>query len=510
MAGNRFLFFHLILWLPLGAWAADSPLSTPNPRVLRLDEIARPSAPLSFRVRVEPWVEFWLTSPLRRPFEAIRRSEEMGRVEREFGSAGAGIFRLLAAPGITQGAFASWPSRMIRGVTQPVWMAGVASDTGADMNAVVARFLEWCEMKPDRIIQSEYRGFDILTLPFPQRHLHLTMDAQHIILSPDLPMLQEYLRGYPEEPPKPDWPEKDAILVWNPNALLEGGAAVPKNRWSGLRSWGIDRVEISARTFQSGLEILVTLLMDHALEEEVEGNPVDLDLLASVPRGSDLVLVGGGIPNATRFADSSVAGWDRFARLLGEPFAFGVGVPDATGQTPQGLKIGGVFKKPPAPAAPVPVESEESLFPGEVSRDRWSWGGLSLNIASREDWVQVSNTQDIYGVEWRGPSLEDLEPWKDTPPIVAGSLSSKVLLRPINSLVRTDPNRDDRFDFLLPFVRSMAGPVHLSVHLTPRGPQLRVSSPSSVSPFLFFVSALLALDHLDLEDPSGFVRMWSN
>jgi hypothetical protein len=434
----------------------------------------------------------------------------MKRVEKEFGSAGAGIFRLLAAPGITQGAFASWPSRKIRGVLQPVWMAGVASDTGANMNAVAAQFLEWCEMKPDRIMRSEFQGFDILTLPFPQRQLHLTVDAQHIVLSPDLTILQEYLRGFPEELPKPDWPEKDAVLVWNPGSQPEGGSTAARSMKEGLRRWGIDRVEVSARTFQSGLEILVTLLMEHALDEEVKGNPVDLDLLASVPRGSDFVLLGGGIPDATRFAGAPEPGWDRFARLLGEPFAFGIGIPDASGQAPGELKIGGVFRKPSAATAQVPAASEESLFPGEISLDRWSWGGLSLDIASRENWVQVSNTQDLYGAEWRGPSLEDLEPWKDTPPIVAGSLSPKVLLRPIDSMVRTDPKRDDRFDFLLPFLRSMAGPVHLSVHLTPRGPQLRVSSPSSVSPFLFFVSVPIAFDHLEAEDPAGFVRMWSN
>jgi len=515
MAGRYSFHFSVLLLLLLPATASFPVSPSSSTSEIRLGHLSYPYAPFSLRARIEPWADLWLTSPLRKRLEGLKKTASMKELEGEFGPAAAALFRLLAHPAVSQVAFASWPSYEVLGVKRPVWMVGFGSDTGFDMGELKRLFLEWSGMTADRIQPRVLRGLEILTLPFTAKHLHLVSDPNHLLFASNLELLQDYLTNTPEDRDGPDWPGEDVLLSWVPIPRPGFDSPAREALKSGLIRWGVTRVEVRAAALHPGLELQLAFLLRDPMPGTMELFPIDPRLLASVPQKSDLLLLGGGIRPSTPSAEGGEPAWQRLASLFSRPFALGVGLGEPV-QSSEGvpLFVGGLFREGPdrpttegANAGQGDIKGGGAVPPSPVSEDRWKWGDLDLEVYSQDDWVHFTNTRDLVGAGWEKVAKDNLLHPGGRLPLVVGDLSPAIVARSIDAVIR-DRKGEGEFDFLWPLVRESLASTEIFLQLTENGPEVTIRSPSAWSPLSFIGALAVILDHYDPEHPEKLLHLW--
>jgi hypothetical protein len=493
----RFIWlgWHLpVITLILAAVPASAAirLSQPQSASGEIDLGRIPDSHTSVYLRIRPsvWTQFINHPQSGRSTRSQPSSQILKRISSSMDSSMASILGLCFVPVVNEFLVAKWPSRHSWDIEQPVWMIGLAL---ADHGAVdfLANDMIASSSSPQGLLSTrKLRGFPLTSLSLPGRQLHFLKGERHLLISPNLFLIQGYLESLDSPPEPPSMTQPDALIGWRLTA------AAPENKQTLEEApnpiyaqMGIDRIEFSVQNLPIGLEVRIKAKTLVPSTGKPFLRPLNLDLLDSIPSDSDLVIAGGGLD----LLQATPGGEDTVDR----PFAVGVSVPEGRNTSPRLWKVGGAVERRVAVAnAPDPVSAELSERLGGLLDDLGQLG-KDLNSLVVEDRI-------VFGEPAGGaPPPEESQQLKDhfaelaRDAILAGVISPELLILPLrwDALLGGGDEKESQPWLQIDWRKEMA-PIEFSLNRPGDGYEIRFISSSPAS-YVMLLADLLFLLHID-------------
>ncbi len=454
-------------------------LSQPQSASGEIDLGLIPDSRTSVFLRVRPgiWTQFLATSPPTSPAGNQISSQILDHISSSMDSSMASIFQLCFAPAVDEFLVAKWPSRYSWEVEQTVWMIGLALKDHAAVDPLVNTMIASCSPGQGLVNERKLRGYPLTSLILPGQQLHLLKGDHHLLISPNMFLIQGYLESLDSPPEPPSMVHPDALIGWRPDNKTP-------NHFLARR--GIDRFEISVQSLPVGLEIRLAAKSFLPSARRSPFRPLNPDLLDSIPTDADLVVAGGGLDLLSGGTDGTDS--------VDQPYAFGVEIPEGKGNSPRSWNVGGAVERPVAVAtSPAPVSQEISDRLGCLLNDLGPLGKDMQRLVIEDRIVFGAAAQGSPpGPEPQGLKEHFAELAKDA--ILAGVVSPDFLVLPLYwEVMLTGESGKNQEPWLHPDWRKEVAPLEFSINHPRDGFEIRLlsSSPASyvilLADFFFFL-----------------------
>ncbi len=456
------------------------------------------------RVRPAAWNQFLVNSARGSLTQNPPSIAILEYLSRSMDFAMAAIFRICFAPVVDEFLVAKWPSRHTWDVEQPVWMFGLELMDHKAVDLLANDMIASCSPSRGMVSERRLRGFPLTSLILPGRQIHLLKGERHLLISPNLFLIQGYLESLDIPPEPPSAHQPDAIIGWRPEvASPERGRRPGDTPEHFFRRIGIERIEISLQKLPMGLEVRFKAKNLIPWAGESPFRPINPDLLDSIPLNPDLVVVGGGL-DLIKEMQVDPGTVDR-------PFAVGVKVPEGKGNQPTLWKVGGAVERKVAVAnAPAPVSEELSQRLGGLL-DNLGQLGEDLNSRVVEDRILFGDTPKESSPPPDAEQLKEhfTELARET--ILAGLISPDLLLIPLRwDVLLAGENDEDDMDWLQMNWDKEIAPIEFSLNRPRDGYEIRLISASPIS-YMMLLADLLFFLQLDYAGEwESLVSLWRN
>jgi hypothetical protein len=442
------------------------------------------------RIRPSAWAQFMDPQKPGKAGKSPLSSQILKRISGSMDSSMASILGLCFVPVVNEFLVAKWPSRYSWDVEQPVWMIGLAlADHGA-VDFLANDMIASCSPSQSLSSTRKLRGFPLTSLSLPGRQLHFLKGERHLLISPNLFLIQGYLKSLDSPPEPPSMSQPDALIGWRLNAASQSKIQTPEEAPDPFYArMGIDHIEFSVQNLPIGLEVRLKAKTMIPSTGKPFLRPLNLDLLDSIPSDSDLVIAGGGLD----LLQADPGGED----MVDRPFAVGVSVPEGKNTSPRLWKVGGAVERRVAVAnAPAPVSEELSERLGGVLEDLGQLG-KDLKSAVVED--RIISGEPAGGTPPAQESQQLKEHFAELArdAILAGVISPDLLLQPLHWDVMLERrNEEDNQTWLQIDWRKEMAPIEFSLNCPRDGYEIRLISASPAS-YVMLLADLLFFLHID-------------
>lgn len=480
------LFLVLLVLLSRPACAAIR-LGQPQSASGEIDLGRIPDAKTTVFLRIRPsaWRQFVSTQqPASRILDQIAGSMD---------SSTASILKICFAPAVDEFIIAKWPSRYSWDVEQAVWMIGLELAEQTSTETLANALIASCSLAQDSVHGRKLRGYPLSSLVLPGRQLHLLRGEHHLLISPNLFLIQGYLASLdcPPEPPSASRP--DALIGWRPGSMDSSRSQAGASSDNYLKGLGIDHFEASIQSLPMGLELRLTAKSITPNRNNLLFRPLNPDLLDSIPPDSDLIIAGGGLDLLGRNAGVS----PESSPTVDRPYAFGIAVPEEERSPPKAWKIGGAVEREVAVAnSPAPVSAEIAARLGGLLDDL---GPLGRDMKQ----LQVEDRILFGDAAQRGSAGPEPQGLKDhfaeiaRESVLAGMVSPNILVLPLYwDTLLTGASEQDQAFWTQREWREELAPIEFSLNQKREGLEIRLFSASPAS-YVMLLADLLFFAHID-------------
>ena len=469
-----------------------------------LNRIPNPGTTVYLKIRPAAWRQFNPVTNNDRPVRNQTATRILQSLTDSVDPTMASILKLCFAPVVDEFLVAKWPSRFTWEIEQPVWMIGLELVDHVAVELVTNDIATISASSQGVMSERKLRGWPLTSLILPNRQIHFLKGERHLLISPNLFLIQGYLESLdsPPEPPRANQP--DALIGWSLDPSGTKRVSTPGMADDHLYTHlGFDRVEISIQALPMGLEVRLKAKRLAPINRPTPFRPFNPDLLDSIPSRSDLVIAGGGL-------DLFQAG-SEMTGTIDRPFALGVEVPEGKGNLPRTWRVGGAVERKVAVAnAPAPVSEELSQRLGGIL-DQLGPLGKDLHSLVVEDRILFG---DITRSSSRPPESEQLkehfaELARDA--ILAGVVSPGLLVLPLHwGIQMGGEDQETHGDWLPEDWTKETAPIDFSLSCPPDGYEIRLLSPSPAS-FILLLADLLFFLHMDYTGEwESLYSLWNN
>lgn len=455
-----------------------------------LNRIPNPGTTVYLKIRPAAWRLFNPVKNNDRPVKNQTATRILQSLTDSVDPTMGAILKLCFAPVVEEFLVAKWPSRFTWEVEQPVWMIGLELVNPGDVDLLMNDISAISNSSQGVMSERKLRGFPLTSLILPNRQIHFLRGEHHLLISPNLFLIQGYLESLDSPPEPPSAKKPDALIGWRldpPDKQVENSSTKPVDHL--YTHLGFDRIEVSFQALPVGLEVRLKAKRLFPLNRSAPFRPINTELLDSIPSRSDLIIAGGGLDLFPETQERT--------STLDRPYAFGVEVPEGKGNLPETWRVGGAVERKVAVAkAPSPVSEEITQRLGGIL-DHLGQLGKDLNTLVVEDRILFG---DITRSSSRPPESEQLkEHFSELAreAILAGVVSPGLLVLPLHWGIQLQEEGKDIHDTWLPedWNKEVA-PIEFSLGCPPDGYEIRLLSPSPTS-FILLLADLLFFLHLD-------------
>jgi hypothetical protein len=464
--------------------------------------------------RPDAWKRFYAQRPKRKSVEEAIQVRIARSVSRSADPTIRAILDLLFDPAVAEFMLARWPSRHVLGIERPLWMAGFECEDPEEAGRLVRTFVQTCGPIRWASQTRTFAGRKVMTISPQGRNLHILADRNHFLITPSLSLLRDYLSRLAEPPEPPEPPTTlppDAAIGWRLGRREGDKEEAPLSGF--LHQAGVEHVEVSLQESPLGLEIRLSAKGSPPPGSGQPFRPPDLELLDSIPSGSDLILAGGGldllgVPGGRASAKAS------FAK---KPFALGVQAEEDIKVAPTRWKVGGALASSTVSITDLPDDLKAAFpaaarVPQATPEPPPTIDPLGLGWTSRYagDRLLFGNTDRPPGPEpideTIGKRLADLA----ANALLIGVLSPRMLALPAEWENLLEGAGEVGEGTPVREWYSEAAPLEFSLVRVPSGFEVRLLSQSPVSHLLFFADALFLLNLDYAGEWDALAQHWEN
>lgn len=384
-------------------------------------------------------------------------------------------------PGVQDFIVARWPPEWMMGVEQQVWMIGYRMESPELTEPFQTHLVLSCFPSERLPIERKLEGFPVKTLSSPTAQIHILRGKNHILVSPNLQLLKDFLASL-AQPPDPPTALPDAQIGFN---LALSGLSGQQEEAYHVRHFfqqlGLDRMELALIKLPAGLEVRVALKGPQAANANRLLFQRATSLLDSIPARPDLAFVASrlNMADGQKFPSTNLP--------LDQPFAIGIAIPENEKTPPEDWWVRGAVANP-------------VVLPETAAAHLRSASGVQ-SVKPPPGWIVKADHERIeFGTRLDGPTLPDSDPLRNhfleigKEALAAGVLSPRILALPVVWDMLLGPRQSGREESpFSPGWEKAVAPLEFSIAPVRDGYELRLVSASPLSHLLFFTDLLFLL-----------------